>query len=104
MDPVEPPIPQDVVDFINAAMCPRCHTPHGHGFSVSAGHEEGATWMCFGKCLRCGYAAYARIVSSLAPLPTVGEGRAEITTDEVLDLHEALKSNDWLGQLTKAKS
>jgi len=29
---------------------------------------------------------------------------SEITSDEVLDLHQALQSPDWLAQLTKAKS
>lgn len=94
--------PQDLKDYVSRLRCPMCGTPNGHGFSVSAAHEGGRLWLMVGKCLRCGFGAVAKFQS--AELPTPAPGMAEISTDEVLDLHEALKAEDWLAQLTRAKS
>ena len=101
-------LPKDLQEFASRTYCPRCMTPNGRGFSVHAAPgAEPRMWTLVGKCLRCGFTAIAHFQSSEEPpapiAPEMGVADA-ITTDEVIDLHEALKSENWLAQLTGRKA
>lgn len=94
-------IPQELQDFIKQIMCGRCGTPNGRGLVVNPIPEGDGIFLLAARCLRCGQVAHGRFkVASTEPAGT----SPDISTDEVLDLHEALKSDDWLAQLTKTKS
>lgn len=95
-------LPKDLQEFVARIYCPRCMTPTGRGFTVSATPDDAPQmWTLVGRCLRCGFMAVAKFKSDAPPpSPPLLPVAPEISSDEVLDLHEALKSDDWLAQLT----
>jgi len=101
-------IPPPVQDFIDKLQCARCGLPTGLGLSTHVTPEDHGRYLLVLKCLRCGLTGWVRLEASeghleAASIP-VEPDATEITSDEVLDLHQALQSPDWLAQLTKAKS
>lgn len=100
-------LPKDLVEYVSRIYCPRCMTANGQGFSVQAAPAPTPqVWTLVGKCLRCGFCAVAHFQSSepaASTSPALGVADL-ITSDEQIDLHEALKSNDWLAELTRRKA
>ncbi len=101
-------IPAEIQEFVKQLCC-RCGTPSGRGFVVNPTSEDHGVYMLLTKCLRCGYTGFVRVVldrreHALHASVEPGPMGSDITSDEAIDLHEALKSDDWLTQLTKAKS
>ena len=67
---------------------------------------DGGIYELSTRCLRCGLAGYGRVflpVSEASAAVSTPQF-SDISTDEVIDLHEALKSDDWLTQLTSEKA
>jgi ribosomal protein S27AE len=101
-------LPQAVQDFIDKLQCGRCGLPTGLGLSTRVTPEDHDKYLLVLKCLRCGMTGWVRLEASAthldaASVPVEPSG-SEITSDETIDLHEALKSDDWLAQLTRPKS
>lgn len=100
-------VPVEIQEFIKQLAC-RCGTPNGRGLVVTCSAEDNGVYMLITKCLRCGYAGFIRVVldrrNALHASVDAGPMGSDITSDEAIDLHEALKSEDWLTQMTKAKS
>jgi len=93
------PIPQDVEQLVAHLCCGGCLTPRGHGFSVTVSHYQGPMYTLVTCCLRCGRTGFGRFKTEM-DVPAPAGSVPEISSDESIELHEALKSDDWLSQLT----
>jgi len=101
-------IPPPVQDFIDKLQCARCGLPTGLGLSTHVTPEDHDRYLLVLKCLRCGLTGWVRLQASeghleAASIPVEPDG-TEISSDESIDLHEALKSDDWLAVLTGKKA
>jgi len=92
-------LPQDVHDFIHTLVCRRCGTPNGRGLSVKGFEEGDDVYGLAIRCLKCGNQGYLRVKSAI-PKQIPAAAAEEISSEEVIDLHEALKSDNWLQELT----
>lgn len=93
-------VPRELEEYMQQLAC-SCGTVRGRGFMLTATPEGDGIWCLTGRCLRCGRFGHGRVrVASVDPVPAPV---SDISTDEVIDLHEALKSDDWLLQLTGKK-
>jgi len=97
-------LPQAVQDFIDKLQCGRCGLPTGLGLSTRVTSEDHGKYLLVLKCLRCGLTGWVRLEASETHLdaesvPVEPDG-TEISSDEMIDLHQALQSDGWLAQLT----
>jgi hypothetical protein len=95
-------LPPRVQAFIDRLCCGFCGTVKGRGFAVSVHVGESGIYELSTRCLRCGLAGYGRVMLGEETPAVVSSDPqvSDISSDEVLDLHEAMKSDDWLAQLT----
>jgi len=92
-------IPRDLETFVKQLTCRFCSTPSGRGLVVTISPEDGGYYLST-KCLRCGAFGHLRLQTQPEDPPTVGVGASDISSDEMIDLHQAMKAPDWFGALT----
>jgi hypothetical protein len=98
-------LPPALEELVKQLGCGNCGTARGRGLVVSVSPEEAHMYFLTAKCLRCGVTTMGRVyVRDDEPAPVDAAPRvSDISSDEAIDLHEALKSDDWLLQLTGKK-